>query len=522
MLAAMLVPALGLAIGFTTGFGFFDSSGASSLPPLGIYLGYENTNGVHSLGDSMGQQPSYAMDYLDGTSWSTMESSASNEAAKWGSAGYSMTYSIPMLPNSGSSLASGAAGDYNSYWTTIAQNLVANNQASSILRIGWEFNGNWYTWAANSSNQAQWVAFWQQIVTTMRAVPGANFKFEWCPTLGDTGIGNLANYYPGNAYVDDVGADVYDQTWNSYPGAAAWFSDLQTETYGLNWLTSFASQNGKQVAIGEWGLGEGPGNAGQPYSGNNEEVSGGDDPAFINDFAQWLMTNHILEASYFDDQSMALSSSQNPNSYNALLKDFGPGGVASSGSGSTSTAAPAPAPAPTTTTAPAPAPTTTTTAPAPTTTAPAPAPTTTTTAPPKPATTTTTTPPSAPHTTPTTVPTTTTTTTPPPAPGGPPPGSMTITTLSVSAGSATVGDESALSFAVTVSPAVNETVGVYGDGGLFKLCDVTISTANGTGTCALGNDELGPGLYLAGAITLSGADYMGSFSNPVAFSIGMP
>ena len=64
------------------------------------------------------------------------------------------------------------------------------------------------------------------------------------------------------------------------------------------------------MAIGEWGLGEGPGNAGQPYSGNNEEVSGGDDPTFINDFAQWLMTNHILEASYFDDQSMALSSSQ--------------------------------------------------------------------------------------------------------------------------------------------------------------------------------------------------------------------
>ena len=254
-------------------------------------------------------------------------------------------------------------------------------------------------------------------------------------------------------------------------------------------------------------------------------MSGGDDPTFINDFAQWLMTNHILEASYFDDEYSTLSSSENPNSYNALLKDFGPGGVASSGSSSSSTSAPAPT---TTTTAPAPAPapTTTTTAPAPTTTTTAPAPTTTTTEPPRPTTTTTTTPPSAPHTTPTTVPTTTTTTTPPappPAPSGPPPGSMTVTTLSVSAGSATVGDESALRFTVTVIPAVNETVGVYGDGGLFKLCDVTITTAgDGSGTCALGNDELGPGLYLAGAITTSGADFTGSFSNPAAFSIGMP
>jgi hypothetical protein len=96
-----------------------------------------------------------------------------------------------------------------------------------------------------------------------------------------------------------------------------------------------------------------------------------------------------------------------------------------------------------------------------------------------------------------------------------------VTTLSASAGSATVGDESALTFTLTVTPAVNETIGVYGDGGLFKLCDVTITTDNGSGTCALTNNELGPGLYLAGAVTLSGTSFTGSFSNPVAFSIGM-
>ena len=32
------------------------------------------------------------------TSWSTMESSAANEAAAWSASGYSMTFSIPMLP----------------------------------------------------------------------------------------------------------------------------------------------------------------------------------------------------------------------------------------------------------------------------------------------------------------------------------------------------------------------------------------------------------------------------------------
>jgi Glycosyl hydrolase family 26 len=494
--ALVYVLASVLGAGLLGGFAdFVATSGASSPPPLGVYIGNDNANGVNQLGKSIGQQPSYAMDYLDGSSWSTMESSASNEAASWNPSGYSMTFSIPMLPNSGASLADGAAGDYNAYFETIAQNLVTNHEGSSILRPGWEFNGNWYTWAANSSTQSDFVAFWQQIVNTMRSVSGANFTFEWCPTLGDQGIGNLANYYPGNNYVDEIAADVYDQAWSNYPGAQQEFSNLETETYGLNWLTSFAASEGKAVAIGEWGLGTGSGNAGQAYSANNSQVSGGDDPTFINDMAQWLMTNHVYEASYFDSSPSQLSSSENPNSYNALIKDFGPGGMASGSSGASPT------------TSSSPAPTTTTTAP--------PAPATTTTSPPAP----------GGSTTPTTAPPApgsgTTPTTTPPAPGGPPPGTLTTTKLTTSETAATVGDESTMTFTVTVKPAINETVGVYADGGLLKLCSVTLTTADGSGTCALSNNALAPGLYLAGAVTLSGPTYMGSFSNLVPFAIQM-
>ena len=541
MLGALAVAALG-ASGLAVGFGVIGlSSDAASPPPLGIYLGYENTSGVTSFGNTMGQQPAFAMDYLDGSSWSTMESSAANEAAKWSPTGYAMTFSIPMLPNSGATLADGAAGDYNAYFETMAQGLVANNEAGSIVRVGWEFNGNWYPWAANSSNASQFIAYWQQIVTAMRSVSGAGFKFEWCPTLGDQGIGNLAGYYPGSAYVDDVAADVYDQAWSNYPGAAGEFSDLETESYGLNWLTSFATQQGKPVDLGEWGLGTGSGDAGQAYSANNQQVSGGDDPTFINDMAQWLMTNHIYEASYFDDQSMALSPSQNPNSYNAFLKAFGPGGVASGSSGSAPESTPPPPPpsttttTTTTTTAPPPRPTTTTAPPVPTTTttAPPPRPTTTTSTPPSTTTTWTTQPPAPPRptTTTTTTPgtsttppqTTTTTTAPPPlgtaAVGGE---QLTVTALDQSESSVTLGKESTMVFKVTVTPAVDATVGVYGQGGAVKLCAVTVTTTKGSGTCALSDSELGPGLYVAAAVTQSGPGFVGSFSNFATFAVTAP
>ena len=174
--------------------------------------------------------------------------------ATWKNSGYSMVWAIPILPNSTQySLTDGAAGDYNSYFLTLAQDMVAGGQGSSIVRIGWEFNGGWFPWAANGQ-AAAFIGYWQQIVNTMRSVPGQDFKFEWNPTAGDLGVGNLANYYPGSGYVDSVGLDVYDQNWAVYPGAAAEFANIETMGFGLDWLSSFATAQGKQMVLpsGDW------------------------------------------------------------------------------------------------------------------------------------------------------------------------------------------------------------------------------------------------------------------------------
>ena len=49
-------------------------------------------------------------------------------------------------------------------------------------------------------------------MTSMRSVSGANFRFIWNPVEGSnvSCFINLANFYPGNAYVDVVALDVYD------------------------------------------------------------------------------------------------------------------------------------------------------------------------------------------------------------------------------------------------------------------------------------------------------------------------
>ena len=210
----------------------------------------------------------------------------------------------------------------SSYFLKLAQEMVAGGQGNSIIRPGWEFNGNWFAWSADGQ-AAAFVGYWQQIVNTMRSVAGQNFHFEWNPTMGDTGIGNLADFYPGNAYVDEIGLDVYDQSWGTYTGISSEWNTFLTEPYGLNWLASFAASQGKPITFPEWGLDPNPSsNNGGPTSQPGSEVGGGDDPTFINDMAQWISQHNVLDASYWDYNSSQLSGSSNPNSYTAFKNDF--------------------------------------------------------------------------------------------------------------------------------------------------------------------------------------------------------
>jgi len=263
-----------------------------------------------------------------------------------------------------------AAGDYNSYATQFATTMVAAGLGSSVIRLAHEMNGDWYNDSLGST-QAQWTQWdqcWDQEVSAMREVPGSRFLFDWNVNAYVRDI-PLADIYPGNAFVDIIGVDAYDETGLTIPavGQPGRFQALASEPDGLNAVAAFAASMGKPLSIPEWGT----------------VISQGDDPAYVTAIAQFVANNDVAYQSWFNgpDGIYPLDPSQDPLSVKAYVAAFG------------STPPPT-----TTTTAP---PTTTTTAP-PTTTTTVP-PTTTTTAPP----TTTTT---APQTTTTTVPQTTTTT----------------------------------------------------------------------------------------------------------------
>jgi len=277
-----------------------------------------------------------------------------------------LVISVTMLPGGepGVTFAEGAKGAYNSHFKILAENLVKYNLSSSIVRIGWEMNGGWYPWRA-SKDIPNWPLYWQQIVTTMRSVPGQHFKFNWNPTNGWQQE-PADQVYPGDTYVDLIGIDIYDQIWDSkaplynfgYPQVGAWYSGIKfvvndtteyngywlclknntgqvpqageywklladttvmttsrkyaidqyiTGGYAVNYWIKFAQSHNKPMTINEWGVWN-----------TRDGHGGGDDPMFIQTMYDFVTSNNVLFHSYFDVWAFDGNHELQPTQYPAF------------------------------------------------------------------------------------------------------------------------------------------------------------------------------------------------------------
>lgn len=191
-----------------------------------------------------------------------------------------------------SALVAAAAGDYNSKFYDLGELLVKDGLSDTIIDLGREMNGPWYEWSehrAPSSEPDAYILAWRQIVTIMRSVPGQHFKFLWTVYMINTAV---AECWPGSAYVDYIGTDVFD--WyggdnDTYPHTASgaldheekWRQILTTEPGGLNWMAAFSHATGKPVIIPEWGL-------------DFHTFGGQDDPLFITNMMAWMKAHDAI------------------------------------------------------------------------------------------------------------------------------------------------------------------------------------------------------------------------------------
>jgi hypothetical protein len=221
-----------------------------------------------------------------------------------------LVMSQPLYPEGGQgNNADCAAGAYDAEWRKFGTFLVDNDRADTIVRLGWGFNDPAKEWRVDA-DPSDWIACFRRVATAIRA-SDPDVRIDWTLNSYASPLpdgGDPYDAYPGDAYVDIVGTDVYDLD----PPArdqAAWDARCD-EVYGICRVFEFARAHGKQAAVGEWGVAS---------CGANP---GGDNALFVQRMFETFAANDDVLAyeAYFEDPGAGVCST---------LADGGPNPMAS-------------------------------------------------------------------------------------------------------------------------------------------------------------------------------------------------
>jgi hypothetical protein len=175
-----------------------------------------------------------------------------------------------MISWDGTHYAAINGGDSDKLIAAAAKRLAANRKPT-LLRWGWEMNGNWFTWDGthNSRKPAGYITAWRRLHRIFRDEGADNVAWVWSPNWNsgpDVAWNSYERYYPGDAYVDWVGVSAYPfgtQTPNTLfhricDVYGARKPIMLTETAAIDhggsskadWITAFSAYVKKTPSIG--------------------------------------------------------------------------------------------------------------------------------------------------------------------------------------------------------------------------------------------------------------------------------
>lgn len=264
-----------------------------------------STARVNAFGDWRGTPVDAATVYPDTSTWQTIHDSEWLIHTYDGFTGV-LAYGLPLLPDDGDSdFASVANGDHDWVFQKIATDLVSSGRGNTIMRIGWEANGDWFAWNTKASNAADYVAAYRHVVSVLRAIgPDLVIDFDLgCGTKlrgQEDRMDALNLLYPGDDAVDLVGCDFYDWHNTQSTDDASWERTIRPDdSVGIADVADFARTHGKGLTYPEWGVA-------------STELEGvGDNPFFVQKVRTFFETNSdilVLEG-YFSEPQTALANS---------------------------------------------------------------------------------------------------------------------------------------------------------------------------------------------------------------------
>lgn len=225
--------------------------------------------------------------------------------------------SMPLYPSGEGNNRDCARGDYDTEWRKLGAFLVERGRAESILRLGWGPYDREHYWQADS-DPSDYVACFRRVVSAVRE-RAPRVRIDWSfDAIGAPTVAASDPYaaYPGDAYVDYIGIELFDR----YPAVqtiAAWDDKCAAPT-GLCSAIRFTRSRGKRVGIAEWGV-----------VGCGAE-GGGDSAFFVQRAVATFAANRDVMAYdvYYDERdetcSSLLDAEQNPRAAARYLAVYGP------------------------------------------------------------------------------------------------------------------------------------------------------------------------------------------------------
>jgi hypothetical protein len=117
----------------------------------GVYIPGDNTGAVESFGTWRGAKTDVSVTWPARSNWNDVTNSTWIYD-RWRNAPQTLVLGLPPFPeNVGATMDACANGSYDAQWrqfgTTIKNYGLSDR---TIIRLGWEFNGNWYAWSARN------------------------------------------------------------------------------------------------------------------------------------------------------------------------------------------------------------------------------------------------------------------------------------------------------------------------------------------------------------------------------------
>jgi hypothetical protein len=275
----------------------------------GVYLPDYRPSAHNAFGTWRGARTDVALLYGGRADWAGVTNPTWLYTA-WARSSQTLVISTAPFPESPDpahpayTLARCGRGAYDAQWRQFGVHAAKAKLAGRIVvRLAWEFNGDWNPWAAY--RPADFVRCWRRIFTAAESkAPG--LRWDWTVNRGPSAaLRDPRAAWPGERYVDIVGIDSYD----GYPAVtneAGWQAQY-AGAYGLKFWADFARRKGRRLSVPEWGLY--PGTA---WAGHN----GGDNKFYIAKMFGFFRQqgDRMAYEAYFnsDDPSQAGALKLNP------------------------------------------------------------------------------------------------------------------------------------------------------------------------------------------------------------------